>query len=71
MRLTRRQWSLLLGISPLAAQSVPPTTADKAPPVGPAPASLQKAMDDIHQVSTRLAGLEVPMNIEPAFAFKP
>jgi hypothetical protein len=74
-RITRRQVTALFGAVPLAVQ-----VTQKTPPQGaPAPATpgatpeqkLQKAFADVHQVSDRLAQLEVPMDIEPAFAFRP
>ena len=61
------------------AQTTPPTT-QKTPPVGaPAPspsattpeAKRQKAVEDVRQVSQRLSALEVPMDMEPAFVFRP
>jgi hypothetical protein len=70
----------LLTATPLAAQVASPPTTQKTPPIGaptPAPPSatpdqkLQKAHDDVHRISDRLSKLEVPMNVEPAFAFKP
>ena len=79
LRITRREWTAGLaaavGGAPVLAQ-----VTSKAPPVGapaPAPSSatpeqkLQKAYDDVHQVSVRLSQIEVPMDIEPAFAFHP
>ena len=75
MRLTRRQWTALLGATPLVSQ-----VTQKNPPQGaPAPATvsatpeqkLQKAYADIREVSDRLSKIEVPMNLEPAFAFRP
>ena len=73
-RMTRRQWTWLLGSAPLVAQvtsTVPPTGAP-APPTAPASPEqrLQKAYADIRQVSERLSKIEVPMNIEPAFSFR-
>lgn len=74
-RITRRDWTALVSASPLLAQ-----ITQKTPPQGiPAPAppaatpeqKLQKAVADVHQLSQRLAQIEVPMNIEPAFAFRP
>ena len=65
MRITRRRWSVLLGAAPLAAQSPAPPSTGKPPEP-----TLQKALDDLQQTSQRLAGLEVPMNVEPAFSFK-
>ncbi len=79
-RISRRRVAALLAAAPLAAQVTSPPTTQKIPPLGaPTPASpaatpeqkLQKAYDDIRQVSARLSKLEVPMNVEPAFAFKP
>jgi hypothetical protein len=70
----------LLTATPLAAQVASPPATQKTPPLGaPAPAppsatpdqKLQKAYDDVRQISARLSKLEVPMNVEPAFAFKP
>jgi hypothetical protein len=60
MTFTRRQWAALLGISPLLAQTPP----------APAPeAKLEKANADVREASQRLAEIEVPMDIEPAFRF--
>jgi hypothetical protein len=73
-RMTRRQLTALLGSAPLIAQ-----VTQKTPPVGsPSPAApsatpeqkLQKAFADVHDVSGRLAEIEVPMDVEPAFAFR-
>ena len=72
--MTRRQWTVLFTVAPLAAQ-----TTSKIPPVGsPAPPKppatseerKQKAYADIHEVSDRLSKIEVPMNVEPAFSFR-
>jgi hypothetical protein len=76
--LNRREWSkriaAALAAAPLCAQ-VP----QKVPPVGvpasPSPSAtpqqkLQKAYADIRAVSDQLSKLEVPMDIEPAFAFR-
>jgi len=41
-----------------------------APPATTPEAKLQKAYADVREVSTRLAQLEVPIDVEPAFAFK-
>jgi hypothetical protein len=79
-RISRRRVAALLAATPLAAQVASPPTTQKTPPLGvptPAPPSatpeqkLQKAYDDVRQISVRLSKLEVPMNVEPAFAFKP
>lgn len=60
MTLTRRQWAALLGAAPLLAQTPPP----------PAPeAKLEKANADVRETSQRLAEIEVPMDLEPAFRF--
>ena len=65
-RLTRRAWTLIWGAAPLAVQAAQnPPTAEPA-----APSNLDKAIAEVRQVSERLSQLEVPMNVEPAFAFK-
>jgi hypothetical protein len=78
--MSRRRMAALLAAAPLAAQVASPPATQKTPPLGaptPAPPSatpdqkLQKAYDDVRQISARLSKLEVPMNVEPAFAFKP
>ncbi len=75
MRLTRREWTALLGAVPLIGQvtSKTPPQGAPAPPQPPATPEqkLQKAYADVHEVSDRLSKIEVPMNIEPAFAFRP
>ena len=77
--ITRRRWAALFGIAPFAAQLGQAQSTSKIPPQGapapPAPsatpeARLQKAYSDVHDTSVRLSQIEVPMNIEPAFAFK-
>jgi hypothetical protein len=60
MTLTRRQWAVLLGISPLLAQ---------APPTPPPEQKPEKPEAGVRDVSQRLAEIEVPMDIEPAFRF--
>ena len=82
-RLTRREWTAGLTATVTAVMGAPPLTAQatsKIPPQGsptPAPASatpeqkLQKAYADVRQTSERLAKIEVPMDLEPAFAFRP
>ena len=79
-RMTRRRIAALLGATPLAAQIPAPPVTQKTPPLGtPAPSAtaatpdekLKKANDGIRDVSARLANLEVPMDTEPAFLFKP
>jgi hypothetical protein len=73
-RLSRRQWAMLIAATPAVAQ-----VTSKVPPQGsPAPAQpgstpdqqYDKAVDDIRNTSRRLAAIEVPMNVEPAFSFK-
>ena len=63
MTLTRRQWGALLGASPLltrAAAQAPPTPPQQKP---------EKPEAGVRDVSQRLAEIEVPMDIEPAFRF--
>ncbi len=78
--ITRRGLAALLGAIPLAAQVATPPVTQKTPPLGaPAPSpgaanpeeKLKKATEDVRKVSARLAQLEVPMDTEPAFVFKP
>jgi hypothetical protein len=78
--MTRRRLATLLSVTPLAAQIPSPPVTQKAPPVGaPAPSptavnadeKLKKANDGIRKMSERLAQLEVPMDVEPSFVFKP
>lgn len=78
--MTRRRLTALLGITPLAAQIPTPPATQKTPPLGvptpPAAAAspeekLKKANEGIRDVSARLSKLEVPMDTEPAFVFKP
>lgn len=77
-RMTRRRWTTglaaVIGAAPVMAQ-----VTSKTPPQGaPAPAQpaatpeqkLQKAYADVHEVSVRLSQIEVPMDVEPAFAFR-
>jgi hypothetical protein len=79
-RITRRQAAALLGATPIAAQVPVPPVTQKTPPLGtPAPSQaattpdekLKKANDGIREMSARLSKLEVPMDTEPAFVFKP
>jgi hypothetical protein len=79
-QITRRRLAALLGATPLAAQIPVPPVTQKTPPVGtpaPSPAAatpeekLKKANDGVREVSARLAKLEVAMDTEPAFVFKP
>jgi uncharacterized protein YqgV (UPF0045/DUF77 family) len=50
-----------MGSTPLLAQT--------PAPVVPAGQPSQKAKDEVRQVSEKLAAIEVPMNVEPAFRF--
>jgi hypothetical protein len=71
--MTRREWTALIGAAPLLGQvtSKPPQGAPApAPPSATPEEKLKKAYADIRSVSDRLSHLEVPMNVEPAFAFK-
>ena len=73
-RYTRRHCALLLAAAPLAAQVTGPATPPAGSPVPPkAPATpearREKAIADVREISKRLASIEVPMNLEPAFAF--
>lgn len=74
-RLTRRQWSTLVACSPLAAQvtSTVPPTGTPSPPAPPATPDqrMQKASADVRKASEQLAAIEVAMNVEPAFSFRP
>ena len=76
---SRRDWSKRL-VAALAATPALGQVTQKVPPVGapspaPVPATpeqrLQKAYADIRTVSDQLSKLEVPMDVEPAFAFRP
>jgi hypothetical protein len=64
MTLTRRQWGALLGASPLLTRA-----AAQAPPTPPPEQKPEKPDAAVHDVSQRLAEIEVPMDIEPAFRF--
>jgi hypothetical protein len=73
-RFSRRTWAALITAAPLVAQvtsSVPPqgTPAAAAPSSTPE-AKMQKAYAEVRGVSERLAQIEVPMDVEPAFSFK-
>jgi len=78
--MTRRRLAALLGATPLVAQIPSPPVTQRTPPLGaPAPSAtaatpdekLKKANEGVREVSARLAKLEVPMDVEPAFVFKP
>ena len=79
MRFTRRKLVALMAAAPAIAQVTSPHVTSKLPPQGaPAPpeplatpeARLKKASGDIHAISERLAQIEVPMDVEPAFSFR-
>jgi hypothetical protein len=68
-KMTRRQIAMALTAVPALAQTTPPSTA-----TGPAPqpvSSLEKAQGDVREVSERLRKIEIPMDLEPAFTFRP
>jgi hypothetical protein len=74
-RMTRRQWTALLAAAPVTAQ-VTSKTSPQGSPAPPPPGATaeqkrQKAFADVRKVSERLSQIEVPMNIEPAFSFRP
>jgi hypothetical protein len=60
-RLSRRRWVLMMGSTTLLAQTSAPVTTPEQ--------RLEKAKADVKQVSDKLAAIEVPMHIEPAFRF--
>jgi len=84
-RITRREWTAGLAkittaaavvtAAPLAAQVTSKTPPEGSPTPAPASATpeqkLQKAYADIRETSARLSKIEVPMDVEPAFAFRP
>ena len=75
-RPTRRQCAAaLLALAPVAAQVTNPARPPAGQPKPPNPpatpeARMQKAFADVREVSARLAQIEVPMNVEPAFSFR-
>jgi hypothetical protein len=64
MTLTRRQWGVLIGTSPLLTRA-----AAQTPPAPPAQQKSEKPDAEIRETSQRLAEIEVPMDVEPAFRF--
>lgn len=64
MTITRREWTALLGALPLLSQTPVQAPAPAAPPEG-----IEKATTDVREISQRLAEIEMPLNIEPAFRF--
>jgi hypothetical protein len=63
--ISRRHWVMMLSTTPLLAQTAAQTPA---PPTTPEQRS-EKAKSDVRQASDKLAAIEVPMYIEPAFRF--
>jgi len=78
LRMTRRQWAAGLTVAIGAAPAVAQVTSKPPAQGAPAPVhaaltpeqKLQKAYADVHQTSIRLSQIELPMDIEPAFAFR-
>jgi hypothetical protein len=81
--MSRRSWAALVATAapalahgvvqplPQAASAPPPQGAPQPPPPPATPeARMQKAVADIRKTSDRLAQIEVPMDIEPAFSFR-
>ena len=64
MTLTRRQWGALLGASPLLTRA-----AAQIPPVPATQQKSEKPDAEVREISQRLAEIEVPMDVEPAFRF--
>jgi hypothetical protein len=62
MKLTRRQMAAALTSAAALAQT-------PAPPVSPE-ADLQSARDQVKAIAQTLTDQDVPMSIEPAFAFR-
>lgn len=72
-RLTRRAWALFGTASLLARQTskTPPQLAPTPPPTQLSPQQkMEKAVADVRGVSDRLAQIELPLDIEPAFNFR-
>jgi hypothetical protein len=78
MRMTRRQWAAGLTAAIGAAPAVAQVSSKTPPQRAPAPVhtavtpeqKLQKAYADVQEIRIRLSQIEVPMDIEPAFAFR-
>ncbi len=59
--LSRRRWVLLMSAAPVLAQlPAPPQTPEQ---------HMEKAKNDVREVSDKLAALTVPMDVEPSFRF--
>jgi len=68
MKMTRRSLAASLSAAALAAQ----TPAQTSAAAQPAPdAELQTARDRVKANTLLLSAQQVPMTVEPAFAFKP
>jgi hypothetical protein len=71
-KITRRQIASLIAVAPaLAAQPAAPQTPPSAPPAQTNPDSLAKAQAQVREVSESLRKMEIPMDSEPAFTFRP
>jgi len=72
--MTRREWTVLAAAMPLLGQvtSKAPPQGAPAPPQPPATpeAKLKKAFEDVRGVSDQLSKIVVPIDVEPAFAFR-
>lgn len=66
MKVTRRALAASLGAAALAAQTPPQPAAQPAPD-----AELQAARDRVKANTLLLSAQQVPITMEPAFAFKP
>ena len=73
--ITRRAWAALAAALPAAAQvtsRVPPQGTPAPAPAAASPeAKLEKAYSDVRKVKERLSQIEIPITVEPSFAFKP
>ena len=67
MKVTRRALAASLGAAALAAQ----TTAQTPPQAAAPDAELQAARDRVKANTLLLSAQQVPITMEPAFAFKP
>lgn len=69
LRLSRRSWVLLMGASPMLAQTAIQPLA-QSPAVALRPEQrVEKAKADVREVRDKLAAMTVPMDIEPSFRF--
>ncbi len=81
--MTRREWnagltaavSVVTGAVPVLSQvttrTPPQGSPAPAPPSATPEQKLQKAYADVRETSERLSKIEVPTDVEPAFAFRP